>query len=239
MLEVEGGTRDELPARSCATSAATRSSTPIGCSCGRRWRRHFGSPRQQLPRRTTGRIRPAAGSCSTCASTTRRAIPVEDFAETFAVWLQPRAVWRKRYAGWPALRKLEYVDELMAEIAERRRRRCAPAASVESLPRARHDAARVLRRRSASSTRSSIPTSTTATCGGCSRTTPRTGGRERASRLPAPQPRRDPAAGLALDRRVPVHLDQVLADMIGRCRELKLRAVGSGAPAADGRRGAC
>ena len=42
--------------------------------------------------------------------------PDEDFAETFAVWLRPRANWRKRYAGWPALKKLQYVDELMAEI---------------------------------------------------------------------------------------------------------------------------
>ncbi len=43
--------------------------------------------------------------------------PTEDFAETFAVWLQPRARWRREYAGWPALRKLEYVDALMASIA--------------------------------------------------------------------------------------------------------------------------
>jgi hypothetical protein len=43
--------------------------------------------------------------------------PDEDFAETFAVWLAPRSNWRKRYAGWPALKKLLYVDELMAEIA--------------------------------------------------------------------------------------------------------------------------
>jgi hypothetical protein len=42
--------------------------------------------------------------------------PDEDFAETFAVWLTPRSNWRKRYAGWPALKKLRYVDELMAEI---------------------------------------------------------------------------------------------------------------------------
>jgi hypothetical protein len=45
--------------------------------------------------------------------------PTEDFAETFAVWLSPRARWRRDYAGWPALRKLEYVDELMREIASR------------------------------------------------------------------------------------------------------------------------
>ena len=43
--------------------------------------------------------------------------PIEDFAETFAVWLQPKARWRREYAGWPALRKLEFVDRLMAEIA--------------------------------------------------------------------------------------------------------------------------
>jgi Putative zinc-binding metallo-peptidase len=43
--------------------------------------------------------------------------PDEDFAETFAVWLTPRSNWRQRYAGWPALKKLKYVDELMAELA--------------------------------------------------------------------------------------------------------------------------
>jgi hypothetical protein len=46
--------------------------------------------------------------------------PTEDFAETFAVWLQPRAQWRRNYADWPALRKLEFVDQLMAEIGSRR-----------------------------------------------------------------------------------------------------------------------
>jgi hypothetical protein len=46
--------------------------------------------------------------------------PAEDFAETFAVWLHPRQQWRSQYAGWPALRKLEYVDELMKSLAGRR-----------------------------------------------------------------------------------------------------------------------
>src|ERR1700734_2155542 len=46
--------------------------------------------------------------------------PDEDFAETFAVWLRPRSNWRTRYGGWPALKKLEYVDELMEEIAGKR-----------------------------------------------------------------------------------------------------------------------
>ena len=47
-----------------------------------------------------------------------QAHPAEDFAETFAVWLTPHARWRTHYRGWPALKKLEYVDQLMREIAE-------------------------------------------------------------------------------------------------------------------------
>ena len=50
--------------------------------------------------------------------------PTEDFAETFAVWLQPKARWRREYAGWPALKKLEYMDRVMAEIAGTRPRNC-------------------------------------------------------------------------------------------------------------------
>ena len=46
--------------------------------------------------------------------------PCEDFAETFAVWLKPRSRWRTQYEGWPALKKLQYVDELMQEIGETR-----------------------------------------------------------------------------------------------------------------------
>jgi hypothetical protein len=43
--------------------------------------------------------------------------PDEDFAETFAVWLAQPNAWRRKYADWPALAKLEYVDELMKELA--------------------------------------------------------------------------------------------------------------------------
>jgi len=44
--------------------------------------------------------------------------PIEDFAETFAVWLRPGSRWWEDYLGWPALRKLEYVAELMEEVAD-------------------------------------------------------------------------------------------------------------------------
>ncbi|HZL87247.1 MAG TPA: putative zinc-binding metallopeptidase [Pirellulaceae bacterium] len=45
-----------------------------------------------------------------------QAHPAEDFAETFAVWLKPRSRWRSHYENWPAIKKLEYVDRLMSEI---------------------------------------------------------------------------------------------------------------------------
>ncbi len=42
--------------------------------------------------------------------------PDEDFAETFAVWLTPDSLWEERYRGWPVLKKLKYVDGLMKEL---------------------------------------------------------------------------------------------------------------------------
>jgi hypothetical protein len=48
--------------------------------------------------------------------------PDEDFAETFAVWLDPQSMWADCYTGWPALRKLEYMDRLMRELAKSRPR---------------------------------------------------------------------------------------------------------------------
>jgi hypothetical protein len=38
--------------------------------------------------------------------------PDEDFAETFAVWLTPRSAWRKRYRGWGAMAKLQYMNRI-------------------------------------------------------------------------------------------------------------------------------
>jgi hypothetical protein len=44
--------------------------------------------------------------------------PDEDFAETFAVWLTPRSQWAKRYEGWGALAKLQYVDHVAREVGD-------------------------------------------------------------------------------------------------------------------------
>ncbi|NQT36789.1 MAG: putative zinc-binding metallopeptidase [Planctomycetes bacterium] len=61
--------------------------------------------------------------------------PAEDFAETFAVWLKPRSGWRNQYRGWPALKKLQYVDALGNELRGARpkvatRRRAAPLREI-------------------------------------------------------------------------------------------------------------
>jgi hypothetical protein len=45
--------------------------------------------------------------------------PDEDFAETFAVWLAPRSNWRRRYRGWPAMRKLRWVERTVRALGER------------------------------------------------------------------------------------------------------------------------
>ena len=45
--------------------------------------------------------------------------PAEDFAETFAVWLKPGNRWRRQYEDWGALRKLEYVDNVMKGLIDR------------------------------------------------------------------------------------------------------------------------
>ena len=45
-----------------------------------------------------------------------QAHPDEDFAETFAVWLDPKSQWQQKYARWPAYKKLLYVDSLMKRL---------------------------------------------------------------------------------------------------------------------------
>ena len=85
----------------------------------RRWQRTFG---RTSPDDTPQFYRPRPYSRSFVVHLDdwyAQSHPDEDFAETFAVWLRPRGEWRKRYKGWPALRKLEYVDELMSEIANK------------------------------------------------------------------------------------------------------------------------
>jgi len=83
-----------------------------------RWRALFGPASRRYAAQY--RVRPASRNhVQHLGEWYAQAHPTEDFAETFAVWLQPRSGWRRRYALWPARRKLEYVAQLAAEIGRR------------------------------------------------------------------------------------------------------------------------
>lgn len=114
MLEVEGGTRRECM-RLLRHEAGHAVQYAYGLHRRQRWRALFG--RASLPYPNHYRADPTSrdyvqhlrrwyGQCH----------PDEDFAETFAVWLTPRSNWRRRYAEWPALAKLDYVDTLLREL---------------------------------------------------------------------------------------------------------------------------
>lgn len=49
-----------------------------------------------------------------------QAHPDEDWAETFAVWLNPKSEWEYKYAFWQAIEKLELVDQLMAKLPKQK-----------------------------------------------------------------------------------------------------------------------
>jgi Putative zinc-binding metallo-peptidase len=81
------------------------------------WREVFGNGSRPYP--DTYRPRPASRAYVLhLGHWYAQSHPTEDFAETFAVWLQPRARWRRDYADWPALQKLQYVDELMHALRD-------------------------------------------------------------------------------------------------------------------------
>ena len=114
MIEAEGGSREEclMILRHEAGHAAQHA-----WRLQRRegWRRTFGDPSRPYP--TIYRPNPASQRhVQHLRQYYAQAHPHEDFAETFAVWLAPRSLWRRRYAGWPALKKLEYLDELLREL---------------------------------------------------------------------------------------------------------------------------
>ena len=78
------------------------------------WRALFGPASQ--PYRSRYVARPASRShVQHLGDWYAQSHPTEDFAETFAVWLAPRSGWQRRYASWPALRKLRFVQQFVLE----------------------------------------------------------------------------------------------------------------------------
>lgn len=135
MFEVEGGTETECM-RILRHEAGHALDTAYRLHFKRRWRELFGSFTQPYP--DSYKPRPKSRNFVLhLGAWYAQAHPAEDFAETFAVWLAPRSRWRARYRDWPALEKLEYVDELMEEIKgqprrNRRRDKVEPVAELRT-----------------------------------------------------------------------------------------------------------
>jgi len=223
ILDVEGGTWSECMAI-LRHEAGHTVQHAYQLHRRRRWQQLFGPSSKRYPRY----YRPNPAS--------RRFVqhlrlwyaqshPDEDFAETFAVWLKPRSSWRTRYAGWPALKKLEYVDELMGEIAGKRPL-LTGRERVDPLNELRETLADHYRKKQAM----------------YAFDTPKTYDRDLYRLFSAdPRHRRSQPASMFIRRnRARIRhlvarwtgenqltLDAVLDDMIIRCREHNLRAVGS------------
>lgn len=162
-----------------------------------------------------------------------QAHPLEDFAETFAVWLRPGSRWRSQYQDWPALSKLHAVDDFMKQIKGRRplvtcRTTADPISKIRKTLRTHY-------RRKREHYELDYPSIYDNDL------------RKLFSSDPADK--RNPTAAAFLSRirselRLSVArwtgeytytIDQVIQEMIERCRELKLRL---GSPAEDAKRDA-
>jgi hypothetical protein len=145
MLEVEGGTRTECM-KLLRHEAGHAIHHAFDLHRRRRWQRHFGKSSTRYPER----YRPNPASRRFVVHLDywyAQSHPDEDFAESFAVWMTPGSRWRQRYAEWPALKKLEYVDTLMGELAGRRppvrtRRQVAPISRIRTTLREYYSAKR-------------------------------------------------------------------------------------------------
>ena len=118
---------------SCATRPGTRSTTPTSCAAGRRGGGCSAIRRRSIPS-TTRRSRTARASCSTSITGTRRAIPTRTSPRPSRCGSIRSRLWATRYAGWPAQRKLEYMDRLMRELAHTAAARQVDSAQVDPLP---------------------------------------------------------------------------------------------------------
>jgi hypothetical protein len=120
MLEVEGG-EHEWCMRILRHEAGHAIDNAYKLRLRRQRRTVFGSPTKPYPEFYTPR--PYSRSFVLHLDAWyAQSHPDEDFAETFAVWLTPSSEWRQRYAGWPALKKLEFMDGLMRSLRKERPR---------------------------------------------------------------------------------------------------------------------
>ena len=115
MLQVEGGTEEDFM-RIVRHEAGHALDNAYLLHTDRRFGKIFGSLRKPYPES----YRPNPNTHNYVlhlGSWYAQSHPLEDYAETFAVWLRPHSRWRTRYKGWPALKKLQFVDELIKNIS--------------------------------------------------------------------------------------------------------------------------
>ena len=223
MLEIEGGTRGEMM-------------KILRHECGHaldnayrleRWRGRedlFGNSSKKYPEHY--RPNPASrGFVQHLRLYYAQAHPIEDFAETFAVVLGVRReVWKKRYAGWPALHKLEYVDALLDSLRGKRpvyRNRRRP----DSLPTQRMTL-REYYARKRQQYHVSYPDIYDSELRRIFSSDPKHKRQELASSFLRRNRREIRQLVSNWTGEYEFTLEQVLKDMIGRSRELKLRAAG-------------
>jgi hypothetical protein len=222
MLEVEGGTRaDCLRILRHETGHAIQHAFALHRR--KRWRELFGSSATPYPE--SYRPNPASRNyVQHLRLYYAQSHPDEDFAETFAVWLGPRATWQRRYEGWRALEKLEYVDALMTELRGKRpakldRVRIEPVSEIATTLREHYDAKR-------SQYAVDFPTTYDRELRKVFSDEPRHAGRELASAFIQRHRTEIRRTVARWTGEYEFTLDQLLRDMIGRCRELKLRVGG-------------
>jgi hypothetical protein len=223
ILDVEGGTLTECM-RIMRHEAGHAIQHAWQLNRRRRWQTLFGKSSTRYPR--WYRPNPASRRyVQHLQLWYAQAHPDEDFAETFAVWLRPRSDWKRRYAGWPALRKLEYVDQVMAEVGQSKpilasRSQLDPLRSLGKTLGEHYAARRQLYTvdypdiydRDLRRIFSDLPEHRNALA---------------ASTFLRKNRRKIRRMVARWTGEYQLTLDQVLGEMIGRCRELRLRAVGT------------
>ncbi|MFK7740691.1 MAG: hypothetical protein AB8H80_10235 [Planctomycetota bacterium] len=99
------------------------------------WRRAFGA--YSSPYRAAYRVNPTSKNYVLhLGQWYAQSHPAEDYAESFAVWLAPKSGWQRQYEGWGALDKLHRVDEIVHDVGREKPLRSSRD-RPESLPRQR------------------------------------------------------------------------------------------------------
>ena len=114
LFEVEGGTH-QWCMKILRHEAGHAIDTAFGLHQQPNYRRVFGNPQAPYP----DYYQPKPSSKNFVLHLDMwyaQAHPVEDFAETFAVWLRPGSRWKTRYQNWPAIKKLKAVDAIMKSV---------------------------------------------------------------------------------------------------------------------------